>query len=451
MSSTHTTATKTLKRHFLIPMCCVFLLAACVENPEIKSARASLELAEMKGDLDGMFLSLRQLVELGDEAAANSLPLVRTAIAERERMLQSLADHDHEGAIQAAEELLNIVPKHKEGLKVLRESGQIFFYLREAKHLVVSIFDQSNSQAVTIEPLMVDESLPEEQRHAFIVTTIQTLLEELGYYHGEVDGVAGPDTENALEAFQKEQNEEETFDLSVETANMLKSEHRKREMEDKDIEKRFYAFSRSRKLVDLAKKLDPNFPNAIEFGEIIDRGHSSLVYIEAQRIIAKGALMMVKAEMVHSLISSTLGIAASSPYGSVQDTWRRISPLVDEIRQPLKMDKEKLDNGLALLSTYESGRSLEFVSNLKEYVVTVHVATMAFLEPSGSLVDFRQAASDATSEYSRVSARLNGSMPSETQIQEDYEGLAAILSNHAVVSDPRTDQIIARHEGLYTL
>ncbi len=89
-------------RHFSLAFVIVLVLAGCGESPEMKDERARLELAEMKGDLDSMFLSLRKLAELGDEPAETRLPKLQLAISTRERMFQATADHDHEMALQAA-------------------------------------------------------------------------------------------------------------------------------------------------------------------------------------------------------------------------------------------------------------------------------------------------------------------------------------------------------------
>ena len=435
----------------LISLCCALLLFSCGESPEVKSERANLELAEMKGNLDGMFLSLRKLTELGDASAANRLPLVTTAIEARERMLQSVADHDHERAVHAAVRLLDVIPKHKEGLRVLRESGQIFYYLREAKHLVTLALEETEFGEVEVEPISVGYTLPEKERETRITKEIQTLLTKLGYYYGAVDGVAGSETRDALERFQKEREKGSVLDLSLETANELQHALGQKEAEEKRVERRFHALSRSRELTASAKALDPHFSGAIALDQTLERTHASLVYLQAEQIMALGSLAVSSAARMHSAVSSGLGDAAASRYDSTQDAWARMSPFVDNAKRILKHWKDDIGSRLVYVSTYRSGDAEEFVGLIKEYVTTVHVTVEALLEPTGSLIDFRRAANDAASEYSRMNTKLTGAMPSSMRIKESFEGLAEIVKDYAVFTNPQTDEIINQHEELYSL
>ena len=435
----------------LVPLCCILLLVSCGENSETRSERTKLELAEMKGDLDGMFLSLRKLAELGDNAAADRLPQVKQAVTAREQMLQAVADHSHEKAIHAAVELLDVIPEHKGGLRALRESGQIFYYLREAKRLLTAALNEPEPHEFTVEPISVDPSLPESTRGIFITERIQTLLADLGYYYGEVDGMAGSKTSDALKSFQKAQGKDGVPELSVETANKLQRAAGEKEAQEKRLEKKFYAFARARELVTSAKALDPHFPDAVALDQSLEHAYMSLIYMQALEIVTLGKSIVAGSASFHDTISSGLGDAAASRYGSVQDSWRRMSPFVDHFRRINKYQEEEMDSRLAYVSTYKAGREQEFVSVLKEYVTTVHVAAKALLEPTGSLIDFRRAASDAVGEYSRMDTKLVGATPSSTQMQENFGGLLKVLKDYTIFTNPQTGEIIDQHKELYSL
>lgn len=435
----------------LIPLCCTLLLFSCGESPGMKSERTRLELAEMKGDLDGMFLSLRKLAELGDDTAANRISQVKLAVVAREQMLQAVADHDHEKAVHRATELLDIIPEHKDGLQILRESGQIFYYLRAAKHMVTASLNENEAQVITVEPIVIDPSLSGEERNILITKKIQKLLTALGHYYEEIDGKAGPETDKALKKFQDAREKSGVLQLSMGTANELQHVLNEKEAEEKRIERRFHSIARARELVTSAKALDPYFPGSISLDQSLERTHASLVYLQAEQIMTLGSLVVSYAADMHSTVSSGLGDAAASRYDSIQDAWTRMSPFVDDVKRILKRWEDDIDTRLVYVSTYKSGDAEEFVDLIKEYVTTVHVTVEALLEPTGSLRDFRRAANDAASEYSRMNTKLTGAMPSSMRIKESFEGLVAIVKDYAVFTNPQTDEIINQHEELYSL
>lgn len=61
-----------------------------------------------------------------------------------------------------------------------------------------------------------DALLPEET-----INAVQTALQTEGFYQGEVDGIVGPKTSNALRAYQRQQNLEATGRLDAETIRQL--------------------------------------------------------------------------------------------------------------------------------------------------------------------------------------------------------------------------------------
>jgi type IV secretion system protein VirB10 len=76
------------------------------------------------------------------------------------------------------------------------------------------IYEESTSRAHTIEPPLPLSS-PEMIRRA------QQALKEQGYYEGQIDGILGPRTSNALKTYQREHGLAETGKLDPETARSL--------------------------------------------------------------------------------------------------------------------------------------------------------------------------------------------------------------------------------------
>ena len=60
-----------------------------------------------------------------------------------------------------------------------------------------------------------------------IVADVQTILQEQGYYHGEVDGLVGPLTQEALAAYQSAQGLEQTAAIDQPTLESLGYAHKR--------------------------------------------------------------------------------------------------------------------------------------------------------------------------------------------------------------------------------
>src|SRR5262245_10546902 len=93
---------RSMRRTLIVILAAVAVAACSRSNPEIRSEQAKLDLAEMTGDLDAAYLSLRRLSELGDISASSRIDKIKSAIAAREDMRRAVNDHDHESAIHYA-------------------------------------------------------------------------------------------------------------------------------------------------------------------------------------------------------------------------------------------------------------------------------------------------------------------------------------------------------------
>jgi hypothetical protein len=108
--------------------------AAKKDSPAVASARARLELARQKSDLDGMFLALKELQALGQDSPGmmEELANIGAAIPLLQKVRVYQGDHNHEEVIKAAGLVLDRFPEHPEARKALKESGLIFGYLQDA-------------------------------------------------------------------------------------------------------------------------------------------------------------------------------------------------------------------------------------------------------------------------------------------------------------------------------
>jgi DNA-directed RNA polymerase subunit RPC12/RpoP len=115
------------------------------DSPAVAAARAKLELATQKSDLDSMFLALKELQALGEDSTeiADRLARVQAAIPLLQKVRVHQSDHDHEEVVKAAGALLEYFPEHAEARRALKESGLIFAFLQEAIYALDGCFEKA--------------------------------------------------------------------------------------------------------------------------------------------------------------------------------------------------------------------------------------------------------------------------------------------------------------------
>jgi hypothetical protein len=119
---------------------------ACANNEnEILQARTQLDLAKTKSDIDGIFVAVSNLIQLGDTDPALPMELekVKKSLSLYELIGVSQSEGTHEKTIQFADEFLVYFQNHIDVRKAMRESGQIFRYLNESLNEFQSCFHQS--------------------------------------------------------------------------------------------------------------------------------------------------------------------------------------------------------------------------------------------------------------------------------------------------------------------
>ncbi len=120
-----------------------FMAVGCANNEnEILQARSQLELARTKSDIDGIFVSVNNLIQLGDKdpALPAELEKVKKTLSLYEIIRISQSEGTHEKTIQSANEFLEIFPNNIDVRKSLRTSGQIFRYLAGSLNDLQSCF-----------------------------------------------------------------------------------------------------------------------------------------------------------------------------------------------------------------------------------------------------------------------------------------------------------------------
>ena len=98
---------------FLFSVLFIFMAMACAKNEnEILQARTQLALARTKSDLDGIFIALNNLIQLGDKDPALPVELetVKKTLSLYTLIRVSQSDGTHEKTIQLAQNFLEIFP-----------------------------------------------------------------------------------------------------------------------------------------------------------------------------------------------------------------------------------------------------------------------------------------------------------------------------------------------------
>ena len=445
-----------LKHIPLLFIIVIISVAGCGESKELTEQRAKLELAEIKGDLDSIYLSLSRLSESGDKQAKSKLVSITMAVETRERMELALSDHDHEEALIYASELLKLVPNNKKAKKVVRESGQIFYYLLAAKTLLSQY--ESVDEEFTVDPQKVslDSTLSDEDREKSLIKRSQELLAQLDYDAGSPDGIAGKKTVAAIQKFQEDKEVDATGVTTVALANMMYDSLAEREEEElkynekmKYAERLFEGFGKAREYAKKARDLDPHFKGSLDFENTIEGAHASLVYIVGVGIYETGQALVSGSATTYSHISELLSLAVSTSYLSVQSAWSSIEEDIGDLKEKLEPSLDKMENTGRLLATYEDGSAKEFVDATLDYIRVVRKTVDAFLVPKGNYRDYSKAGNEATTQYIDARDRLNSSLPTSISIEESFAGLVKVVSEYNVYKNDETPHIIEENENLY--
>lgn len=416
-----------------------------------QKAATELRLAELKSDIDGMYSPLERLAFLQVPSAQRRLDLVSRAIVVREEMLRASADHDHERAVTAAGELLDIFPQHTDGIRTLRESGQILYLLRESLVLASNSLGTEKPSSTTYETVAFENpDIPNETNFA-LLTYIQNGLSELGYYSSPVDGMAGSATVKALENFRDATGISSELTISDVSANQIAKALSLNKAVKHWRERKYFDINRAIDLAQKAVQLDPQFEQARSLAADLDQAHEAMALLLSESVISQEQWILAQAASTHDIAASALANAASSRYRSVSDTYKQLEPNLNEIRRLLESMQVGVDESMQLISTYKGQRSREYFNDLKEFTQIVRLSIDSLLVPTGTLVQFRQAGSDAVQDFKRVKSRLETSIPNSAQVEETVTGFMKAFSEYRLFDNSSTEAIIEAHSELYSI
>lgn len=142
-----------------IMICCLMVLSCANNENEIFQARTQLDLAKTKSDIDGIFIAVNNLIQLGDTdpALPTELDRVRKSLSLYEQIRVSQSEGTHEKTIQFADEFLGYFPDQIDVRRALRESGQIFKYLNESLSEFRRCFHKSADGVFSFVPIKKTE------------------------------------------------------------------------------------------------------------------------------------------------------------------------------------------------------------------------------------------------------------------------------------------------------
>lgn len=419
-------------------------LAGCADREAIRSAEASLELAEMKGDLDGVYLALRKLDELGDKTASGRLSGVKLALESRETMLRAVADHDHEAALLAANDLLDQVPDNKEGLQTLRKSGQIFFYLQSAAEKLNSfelILEEPEAPPERVAWTMPGGVLGEEQQ-AEMNKMAQVALKALGMYWGAIDGEIGPGTQKAIDSFVEGAGVESSGAIDAPLLTALRQAAVEKEMKAERLDQLFHNLASAKDYISRAKELDPSFKNSIQLEEMADGALETLIYFQATAIIDIGQSVVQEAGTLYDKTSQLMSMSARLPPSVI---WKEMGPRINKWRETAVPRLSEMDRINRRLANYSGTSSEKFVKAVNDFALAANSAVDAFTVPTGNLMDYRRAASEAVGRYRDTSKAVINAMPTGQNFVESVKGLATALETYEVYSNPTTKDVVDAH------
>lgn len=438
-------------------------LGSC-HREEIAAERSKLELAEVKNDLDSMFLCLQRLSDLGDPRAGARLPEIKRAIETRQQMRIALSDHDHETALIRASELSTAVPKEPESTRVLRESGQIFFYLEAARTSARAFMEDQSTEDTrsvepeAIEPVVPPTSLTGSDLDRFWIRAAQYLLIEIGTPLGTPDGTLNRKTREAIMQFQKEHGLRTTGTSSAELVTALKAATREKrqqqlaqEQADRRREGQFYSLARAREYLAKAKALDPHFKNSVEFERLLAQAHTAAVYVQAVDIVTLGTDVATSSAQIHDSLVRGLGNTIASG-GSVSKQWARVAPFIGEYKRThVQPSLNQMQRKSLLLASYKEGEALPFVENVRTFNLVTQNAVSLLLEPTGNLIEYRTAGARAAEEFRTALGRVTNSLPNSSSVGESFDGLMQLVKSYEIYQNQQAQTIVEQNKALFTL
>lgn len=217
-------------------------------------------------------------------------------------------------------------------------------------------------------------------------------------------------------------------------------------------EKLYEGLQQSREQLAKAKALDPKFENTLEFEEKLDEAQSQLVYIFASYVQEIGDSTVSKASDQYHKTSAIIDAAASSRYLSkflrVQSAWATVVEPVENVRQDLKKQLDKMDEVGALVSDYEGKTAKALVKALGTYRQSVRETIDTLLIPNGAYHSYSESASKGHESFEKARQRLASRIPNQYLAKTNYSRVLEDLSEYKIFQMDTTPRIMSQSQTL---
>ena len=436
-------------KSLLASIIAAFVLVGC-DQTAIKEEPARLELAEVKGDLDQIYLSLKKLANKGDKAAQSRLSAIEQAIKAREEMMTAVNDRDHEQAVLAANELLKLHANNKDAIKVLRESGQILYLLRKALDAIAAYreLEPTPIKAVALDVSNVDD--PAEKKR-LITEATNTAFREMGIEVG--DGPLSRKAKNRIEQIAKKNRIAYKGEISEQLAQAIlkeAAEYKTQQNKDLYIDAQFQALAQARQAVRRARELDPQFKGSVQLEDLLTEVHDALVWKAIVRAKIYAQFAFIDAKAMYLLALDILNLSASTGYEDIQKTWGRISQDMEDTYEAIQEYRlKRLSREVRRIAPYQTGDLAPIAQLTVRFAATVDAAVRQMMDPAGSLKDYRAVGPAVQAEFGRLIAEIEAIIPNNTDTR--VRASMDKLSSYTLFRHAGTDEILAKNEALFAL
>jgi hypothetical protein len=407
-------------------ICCVisfFLISqsSCGNKKEIQNARAKLELAKKKIDLDQMYLVLTELKNLGDtdQKIADELKKVEEGIPLLEKIKLNKSDHQHEEIVKAANKFLEYYPDHIEARKALKESGLIFYYLQESINLLNRNFEY--------EIKTIDYSDYNEVRQALRKSGLIFV-----YLHDSIN----------LLNFEYESNNPK--------AHLIKTSPDEKENKIKiDYSKIIHNINKAEQYIIEAKKLDPYFDKALSIEKSIHDTKNTIGILLSDDVVTWAEIKINSYLEFFSIVSDGFESVIKSRYSSISVYWNGMSPMLQDFKKTDTPLLDELNKLSSYLDYYKESEISSLAMTVKEINITLNTLIEAVVYPKGSVVDYRKDVRTIESKIDDLIAKYRASSPNSDATAENIKGFAKTLHDYQLFITPEeTKNILEQRKNM---
>jgi hypothetical protein len=370
----------------LVGITALALLGVFILNQRAAAgAKARLELATQRSDLDAMFLALKELQALGNDSPEieEQLAHVQTGIPLLQKIRLYQSDHNHEEVVKAAGQFLDYFPDHPEARRAIKESGAIFAYLQEALNSLGNCFQQ--------------------------------------------------DAGDKVKMVQKTADEVKIND----------------DFSKNDFPKIFFNLNKAEKSVAEAKKLDPQFDQALVVEKMVSDTKNAVSYSVSYGLITYDGVFAGACVDVFNGIYSAMESALASQTASPSDLWKELEPGISQSESNLKNTLDELDEISSCLTSLKGQGTPEIIQVARDMHVKTIQLKDAVLHPTGSMIEYRRNVETKQTELLDLSRKIKSSAPNANELLDNDIGFLSVASKHELFKTPtETKPVLERYKRL---